>query len=58
MPPNETTYVADDRELSEHLEDLEPDADVLRALRHGAPRLAHKLLHTCKHSVMGVQEAG
>ena len=38
------THVADDGQLGEHLEDLEPDADVLRALGHGAPRLAHKLL--------------
>ena len=37
------TNIAYDGHLGEHLHDLEPDADVLRPLRHGSPRLADKL---------------
>ena len=39
-----SAHVADDGQLGEHLQDLEPDPDVLRALRHRPPRLAYKLL--------------
>ena len=39
-----STHIGDDGELREHVEDGEPDADVLRPLRHRAPRLAHELL--------------
>ena len=43
--PNEgSPHVGDDCELREHVEDGEPDADVLRPLRHRPPRLAHELL--------------
>ena len=38
------THVADDGQLGEHLQDLEPDADILRPLRHRTPGLAHELL--------------
>ena len=37
------SYVADDGYLGEHFHDLEPDADVLGPLRHGAPRLSDEL---------------
>ena len=37
-------HVGDDGELREHVEDGEPDADVLRPLRHRPPRLANELL--------------
>ena len=37
-------YISDDGEVGDHVEDLEPDADVLGSLGHGAPRLADELL--------------
>ena len=39
-----STHICDDGELCQHVEDSEPDADVLRPLRHCPPRLANKLL--------------
>ena len=39
-----STHIGDDGELGEHVEDSEPDADVLRPLRHCPPRLANKFL--------------
>ena len=38
------TDIADNRQLSDHLHDGEPDPDVLRPLRHGPPGLADELL--------------
>ena len=38
------THIANDCQLCEHIEDGEPDPDVLRPLRHRAPRLPDKLL--------------
>ena len=37
-------YICDDGEVRDHVEDLEPDADVLGSLGHGPPRLANELL--------------
>lgn len=38
------THVADDGQVGQHVQDLEPDADVLGALRDWPPRLAHQLV--------------
>lgn len=37
-------YIADYCQLSQHFHNLEPNADILRPLRHSSPCLAHKLL--------------
>ena len=37
-------HIADDGQLCEHVQDLEPDADVLCPLSYSAPRLAHEFL--------------
>lgn len=39
-----STHIADDSQVCQHAQDLEPDADVLCSLRHNAPGFTHKLL--------------
>ena len=39
-----TTYVCDDSELSQHVKNFEPDANIFRPFSHSPPRFADKLL--------------